>query len=494
MMSIYTKCMLIICMLFLNDLNAQSIIDSQTKVKLETYLNDLEKVGFNGSVLVEVSGKKLLSRGYGFADKDSNVKNHSYTVFSIGSITKQFTATAILKLESEGKLSTEDTMAKYFDSVPIDKQNITIHDLLRHQSGFVSTIGGDYEAVTITDFINRVFNSKLQFSPATKFSYSNIGYSLLALIIEKVSGLDYEEYLHNALFKKVGMNLTGYSVPEFKPVNVAIGYRENFEVWGKPTEKEWNGQAPYLHLLGNGGMLSTTEDLYKWHKSLLNFEVLSESTTNKLYRPKLRLGENDNPYYAYGWDIFKTTRGTTQTWHNGTNGVFYAEFLRLIDEGIAVILLSNKSDRIFNSISNNIVKLIIEKDFKPIIPIPKTLENIQLTESVILAIQNIDFDAAKNLYLNKQKGSDIIESMLNQEGYRLLSEDNIKTAILVFEFNTYAFSNSANAYDSLGEAYFINKNYNQSLFNYQKSYELDSGNMNAKKIIDELLSQKVNEK
>src|SRR5688572_28115030 len=106
---------------------------NDTIQRINNYLTELDKVGFNGSVLVELNGRKILSKGYGFSNKEQQIKNSPATIFDIGSVTKQFTAAAILKLEMQGKLSTNDSIVRYFDDVPNDKQGITIHDLLRHQ-------------------------------------------------------------------------------------------------------------------------------------------------------------------------------------------------------------------------------------------------------------------------------------------------------------------------------------------------------------------------
>ena len=168
----------------------------KTVRKIEDYLGKLDKIGYSGSVLIALNGKPVLSRGYGFRDDEQKLKNSPVTISDIGSITKQFTAAAILKLEMQGKLTTDDKIAKYFQNVPPDKSNITIHYLLRHSTGLPGGVGGDYEKITEAAFVEKVLSSKLRFPVATRFSYSNVGYSLLALIIEKVSGQSYEQYLY----------------------------------------------------------------------------------------------------------------------------------------------------------------------------------------------------------------------------------------------------------------------------------------------------------
>jgi CubicO group peptidase (beta-lactamase class C family) len=302
----------------------------ETTARVSAYLNKLEAVGFTGSVLVEIDGRKAVSRGYGFRNAPAKQKNTPDTIFDIGSITKQFTAAGILKLEMEGKLTISDKLTKYFPSVPADKSGITIHQLLRHIAGLPSVVGGDYDKISEDEFIGKVMQAPLKFEPGARFSYSNVGYSLLAIIIEKVSGQKYEQFLYENLWHPAGMEMTGYSRPVFDKEMIATGYKEDVE-WGKPTGKEWGGDAPYWHLKGNGGVLSTTEDMYKWHRALLTDNILSKEAKEKYYHPQLMPGENENPYYAYGWAIRKTPRNTILARH--WRGRATLEFLGTLTEG-----------------------------------------------------------------------------------------------------------------------------------------------------------------
>jgi len=373
---------------------------SQINNKIVTYLAELEKVGFSGTVLVELEGQKTISRGYGFRNLELKERNTANTIFDIGSLTKQFTASAILKLEMQGKLSTSDTITKYFQNVTIDKSTITIHDLLRHQSGLQNNIGGDYDSISETDFLNTLMKSPLRFKSGTNFSYSNVGYSLLALIIEKVSEQTYEQFLYENLWKPAGMETTGYSRPNFDADLIAVGYGKNDIVWGKPTNKNWNRREPYLHLKGNGGILSTTEDLFKWHKALMTTTILSIQEKEKLYYPKIRANENNKAYYAYGWDVSKTDRNTFRIWHNGANNIFYADFMRFIDEKTTLIMLSNKSNRDLDQLNFEVAKLIFERNYKPIIPIADNKANQKFSQEIIETVLSKGLQKANLAYNN----------------------------------------------------------------------------------------------
>ena len=341
--------------------------ENPIKIKIEKYLSNLEATGFSGAVLVDIKGEKIISKGYGFSDREKQLKNHSNTVFDIGSITKQFTAAGILKLEMMGKLSVEDKLSKYFP-VPEDKAAITIHHLLTHSAGLPGGIGDDYENISTQDFLGSAFNTQLLFAPGEGYKYSNVGYSILAVIIEKISGKSYEHFLYENLWKPAGMEQTGYSRPDFKDENIAIGYHRNGKIWGKPNEQNWNLDAPFLNLKGNGGILSTAEDMYKWDKALKTDKILSADALEKYVTPYVKEGQDAQSYYAYGWAIYTTSRGTKLVAHNGGNGIFFADFWRYVNDGVTIIVLTNRADRYSRIIASQIGGVIFLPDFEPTYP------------------------------------------------------------------------------------------------------------------------------
>ncbi|MBK8472560.1 MAG: beta-lactamase family protein [Sphingobacteriales bacterium] len=208
----------------------------------------MRKCGLLWFGIGRIERRKAISKGYGFSDVEKANQNSPNTIFDIGSITKQFTAAAILKLEMQGKLSIDDKISKYFGGLPLDKQQISIHDLLRHQSGLISNVGRDFEKISEKEFLDKVFNSELQFPVGSSFSYSNIGYSLLAVIVEKTSNQSYEIFIYENLCKPSQMEMTGYTRPAFDNNLIAVGYERDNKLWGKPTDKEWDTSSPYWHL------------------------------------------------------------------------------------------------------------------------------------------------------------------------------------------------------------------------------------------------------
>ncbi len=464
----------------------QSIRDNETSKRIDNYLSELEKVGFYGSVLVELNGEPVISDGFGFSNTDEQIMNTSSTIFDIGSITKQFTAAAILMLEMQGKLSTEDKISKFFDGLPEDKALITIHDLLRHQSGLISNVGKDYEKISDEEFLDKVISSNLRFETGSDFSYSNIGYSLLAMIIEKVTGQTYETYLYENLWKPAKMEMTGYTRPVFDTNLIATGYYRDGRVWGKPTDKEWDMSAPYWHLKGNGGILSTTEDLYKWHKCLMTVVVLSKDAIQKLYHPKLRPEESETSYYAYGWDISKTTRNTTQAWHNGGNNFLYADFLRFIDEDISLIMLSNKSHPNFDNLNFEIAKIIFNPNFKPQIPAIDSQENRNFTERIIKTIEDHGLEKAIEEYKRRKTSENFLEFMTRNEGFNRLDNQNSEIPIQIFKMNVFVHPNSAKALQDLGEGYMETGNNELALKYFKESLSINPDSPFVKEMIKRL--------
>lgn len=326
---------------------AAAVVNGPTGQKLDQYMSRLEALGFSGAVLVAKDGQVVLHKGYGLADREKKIPYTPETVFDIGSITKQFTGAAILKLEMAGKLQTTDPITKYFDGVPADKQAITLHHLLTHSAGLEDGFGGDYEEMPRDVLVQKALASKLLWAPGTRYRYSNAGYSLLGAVVEKVSGQPYETFLHEQLFKPAGMEKTGYRIPKWKPEELAHGYQGD-EPWGTPLDHAWAPEGPWWNLRANGGILSTAGDLYKWHRALEGEAILSKEAKAKYFAPHVPEDEEGSSHYGYGWAIFKTQRNTKLVAHNGGNGIFAADFRRYVDEGGVVIAGSAQSS--FHSI------------------------------------------------------------------------------------------------------------------------------------------------
>jgi CubicO group peptidase (beta-lactamase class C family) len=318
--------------------SAAPVLGATSGAGVDAYLQSLVPFGFSGNAIVASRGKVLLAKAYGMADRGRNIPMRADTVISVGSITKQFTAAAILKLAEMGKLNVRDSIAVYLPSVPADKRPITLHELLTHTAGLQSDYGGDYEHIGRDAFVARVMAAPLESAPGSRFDYANAGYSLLAAIVERVSGMSYERFLHDHLFVPAGMFETGYRIPHWPASSIAIGYERSGEAWGTIEAHGWSAQGPYWNLMGNGGILSNPADMLRWSEALQQRRVLSDASVTAL-----QTGYVDEPMggrYGYGWDVETTPYGTLVS-HNGGNGIFAAEFLRFVDSDTVVYVATN---------------------------------------------------------------------------------------------------------------------------------------------------------
>jgi CubicO group peptidase (beta-lactamase class C family) len=265
----------------------------------------------HAAVLVADGEKVVLHKGFGAADGDGRRPIGRDTVFAIGSITKLFTAAAILRLEQDGKLATDDALGDHLDSVPEDKAKITLHQLLTHGSGLleyhdVKGEGGDFAPLSKDVALARILDQKLAFAPGTRSQYSNSGYTLLAAVIEEASGQEWTKYVREHLFAPAGMKDTGFFGDQlWEHERVAIGF-------GKKTHGDNAPDAWPLtwSTLGNGGIVSTVEDLYRWCRALEGDAVLDAKRRAKLFDAQVKLPQGGAE--GYGWMVGRTSAGEAE--------------------------------------------------------------------------------------------------------------------------------------------------------------------------------------
>jgi CubicO group peptidase (beta-lactamase class C family) len=331
---------------------------------LDEYLRRAAANGFSGAVLVARDGKIVLQKGYGWADQKNKTPITADTVFDIGSYVKAFTATAIMQLEEQGKLSTSDSITKYFPNVPADKAGITLHHLLTHSSGFEREDFYDQSTPEIREilkdrdkFVQRILSYPLAFKPGEGRSYSNTAFSFLAVIIEKLSDQSYEEYLREHLFKPAGMTETGYTIPRGYKKLVARGYNDGPTDYGFPWETQWDAQKPLWDLFGNGGMLSTLGDMHKWLKAIEGERIVSQKSKDKMFTVHYTRGDQ-----GYGWNISKSEDGKfTFIWRGGdaTPQGWNMDARWYKDQNLFAIVLTNKRLR-YGSLRRPIMANLID--------------------------------------------------------------------------------------------------------------------------------------
>ena len=292
-----------------------------------------------GVVVIADRGNPILVEGYGLADRANGVRWSPGTVSTVGSITKQFTAAAILALQQEGRLSVQESITKYFKDVPDDKRSITLHHLLTHSSGIVDLADfGDWDPITRDEFIQRSMDQALAFAPGEQYEYSNAGYSLLGAIIEQLTGDSYERFVRDRLFEPNAMYETGYVLPAWGEGRMAQGYTGD-ETWGTVLGRPLGDDGPYWVLRANGGIHTTAYDMLRWSRALLDGRVLSRKSMRKLWTPHVL--EYDDSHYGYGWAITTWADDVKVVTHNGGNGILFADLAIVPETGFVVYLMTN---------------------------------------------------------------------------------------------------------------------------------------------------------
>ncbi len=342
---------------------AQSTESSERRKKeLENYLEKVSAYGFSGQILIAEKGKIILDKAYGFADRERKIRSSSDTVFNVASFTKQFTAAAILRLETDGKLKTTDQIGKYLENVPPDKSEITIHQLLSHTSGL--TRGNSTKNTTRDESVQKILAGPLAAKPGEKFIYSNSGFHLLAAIIEKISGQTYQDYLTEKLFRLAGMSHSGFfSDTKWQPGLIAQTHNEwskleSFTDW----KKIWN--------YGSGSVVSNTGDLYRWFRALSANRIIPQAEKEKLFG-KYHQSFDEGIFYGYGWYIEQLGDGSSLIFHGGDNPGYHSEFRWYVKDERVIILLANyemfEPDGVAvqkRIIANNIARILKGEEYK----------------------------------------------------------------------------------------------------------------------------------
>lgn len=315
---------------------------------IDDYLLSLEKGNaFTGSVLVARDGEVLLAKGYGLADRDAGLPNTPQTKFRICSVTKQFTAMAILLLQAQGKLNVRDRVCDYLAGCPATWKRISLHHLLTHTSGIPDFVGlGDYEATkgtptTPLELISRVKDRPLEFAPGERWSYSNSGYVLLGYVIEVVSGQPYGEFVEQNILEPLAMSGSGYN---HNQAVLARGYTGEGEDWRDADDID--ASVPYAA----GALYSTVEDLYRWDQALYGERLISQELLDVMFTPFARSPIGD---FGYGW-IISTEGGRSFVRHGGGGDGFTSLIARYPDGRVTIILLSNRDTTDLGSILSTI--------------------------------------------------------------------------------------------------------------------------------------------
>lgn len=312
-------------------------IDS-TDIIIKQMMQQQKIVGLSLSVIKK--GKPIVNKGYGLANAELNVPVTSETVIRLGSVSKQFFTTAIMKLVEEGKLSTEDSVHKFFPDAPDTWRPIKIKNLMSHTSGLQRESPGydNFKIQPDLDVIKAAYHLPLNFKTGEKYEYCNTAYFMLAEIIKQVSGMPWQDYIHDKLFVPAGMK-NSYVTDYYLIIpNRASGYTHNHDTLVNAN--------PMYAIRPSGGFLSTSSDMIKWEKVIREEKIiLKKENWEKLWQPFIKCSDKPESklYYGFGWFIDEY-KGRKTVQHDGANSGFRSSFTRFINDDLSIIILTNTEE------------------------------------------------------------------------------------------------------------------------------------------------------
>ena len=328
--------------------NPEDFLTEMTAQQIKTYYEKRHRTdGFNGTVLVAKNGLPIYSGAFGYGNINLKDTLTTQSSFQLASVTKTFTSSAVLKLVEEGKLSLDDTLQKFFPEFPYE--GITVKLLLSHRSGLSDYVYwpqetvGDAQFLTNQTLLDLIVAKKppLVCRPDKMFKYCNTNYALLALIIEKASGVSYKEYMDVNIFQPLGMNNTFVCAIEDTSTHCGATCYEG-RCW-----REWKvGFSDGV--LGDKGIYSSVEDMLKWDNALKKGKVLSAEMLEQAYTPhsldRYSFGKDKSRNYGYGWRMAKQRDGSYLIYHNGNWHGCNNVFARNLKDGYTIIVLGNKAN------------------------------------------------------------------------------------------------------------------------------------------------------
>lgn len=342
---------------------AQQKDDNQLFADFDKMLSEQFKTNETGATaLVARKGQIIYKKAFGMANLEYNTPMQVDNIFRIGSITKQFTAVAILQLMEQGKLNMQDEITKFIPDYPTHGHKITIEHLLTHTSGIQSYTGmKDFRGkMTLdlkpTELIDYFKNQPMEFAPGTKWKYNNSGYFLLGFIIEKVSGKTYQQYVEDNFFKRLGMSNSLYG-SDSKIIKKRAG------AYSKDSTGVINAPLMSMTLPYAGGSIqSTVEDLFKWHQAVHSYKLVKKESLDKAFT-KYKLTDGKETDYGYGW-FLRNVQESSSIEHGGSINGFLTQSIYLPKEDVFVAVFSNCNCNPPSVIGSKIAALAIGKPYE----------------------------------------------------------------------------------------------------------------------------------
>ncbi|MEM6429518.1 MAG: serine hydrolase domain-containing protein [Deinococcota bacterium] len=367
--------LVLFCVLMMPLTTAQ---DDELVDALDTYLQAQTTVNrFMGNVLIAQADTILFQGAYGLANVEENTPNTLATIFPIDSLTKQFTAAAILKLQERGLLDVTDPISTFLPDFP-NGENITVSMLLSHSSGiydFVINLDGnmarladDYGAVSMPNLIQLIADEPTSFAPGEQYAYNQSGYALATEIVSRVSGTPYEVFLEQTFFTPLGMTNRGYSTATSISDDIASRLAQGYHWDGRNLTPGETLSLPFA--IGASGAYSTVGDLYTWYRALENHTVLTARLFNTMTDPIINLPVNNGPFnaYGYGWAVrsgvlFELFVGKAYGHSGGGVASSYRTMWLRLPDATLILLQSNVAETPVVQIATDIVAILNDGDY-----------------------------------------------------------------------------------------------------------------------------------
>jgi len=295
---------------------------------------------FSGSVLVARGGQMLVDKGYSLANWDTQTPNTPDTRFYLGSLTKAFTAMALMILQEQGKLQVQAPLCTYIPNCPAPWQPLSVQQVLTHTSGIPQLNDTQISNASPAAWIGSFNTTPLQFTPGGEFQYCSICYQILGYVVQQVSGMPYAQFIQQMILNPLQMSETGFDFNAYYTGALGAQGYESWRVKALPVGLQADPQWSFLY--GSGLLYSSVQDLYRWDQALYTTSLVSQATLNQTFTPYVNTTLFPGSAYGYGWFITRTpVQNHRLIWHDGVIDGFRNYFGRAVDDGVTVIILSN---------------------------------------------------------------------------------------------------------------------------------------------------------
>lgn len=482
--SFITLIIISVCISLSNPLQDSIVIVKEKQIDeyIKVYLESYQIPGL--AIAIVEDNQIFTAKAYGVKNLDTKEPIITESIFHMASVSKPFSATAIMQLVERGKMNLDDPLIKYLPYFKIDDEHfrdITIKQMLMHTSGIPDVRDYEWDKPQFDDgaaerYVRSLANEKMIAQPGEKWQYSNMAFDILADVIAKVSGMSFEDYIKENILNPLDMKESDFLRERIKPELRTSAHVFNL----KPQVSE---VYPYNRCHAPSSCLNANVvEMCNWAIANMNEgafkenRILDASSYKLLFEPQTKI--NEKLSVGLSWAIGQY-RNTKTVFHSGGDLGFRSYFIMLPEKSLAIIVASNFEGTPIGNLTHGVIDIML--GFEP--EQPKTPISMVLGKTIAESGVQKAIEQYKELKSNKSSEYDFNERQLNRLGYQLIHMDRLDDAIEIFKFNVESYPKSSNVYDSLGEAYMKNGQQELAITNYKKSYELDPSNSNAVEMI-----------